>query len=69
MKSHRRTFLKQATLGAASLGLFNPWRGGLAASNQFGLPNQTDVFVVALDGATKVSWAVGGGAWGGPLSI
>ena len=41
----------------------------LAASNQFGLPNQTDVFVFDNSGATDVMWVVGGGNWGGPMAI
>jgi hypothetical protein len=40
---------------------------GLAASPQFGVPNQTDVFVVDTTGATQVVWVQGGGAWNGPL--
>jgi outer membrane protein assembly factor BamB len=47
----------------------SPAGGGVAASNQFGLPNQTDVFSVGSDGATRVSWVPGGGAWGGPMPI
>jgi hypothetical protein len=46
-----------------------PPGAALAASNQFGLPNQTDVFVVGNDGASRVSWVAGGGHWHGPLSI
>jgi hypothetical protein len=41
----------------------------LAASNQFGISSQTDVFVVGTDGATHVSWVEGGGTWDGPLQI
>jgi hypothetical protein len=40
----------------------------LAASNQFGIGNQTDVFVVDNTGFTQVSW-VQTGAWQGPLRI
>ncbi|HZD65929.1 MAG TPA: glycoside hydrolase family 3 N-terminal domain-containing protein, partial [Acidimicrobiales bacterium] len=60
-----------------------PWRGPLAitppgtappgahlaASPQFGLPDQTDVFVVDTGGATRVSWVQGAGRWRGPLAI
>ncbi len=46
-----------------------PAGAGVAASNQFGIPNQTDVFVVGNDGATRVSWVQGAGKWAGPLSI
>ncbi len=41
----------------------------VAVSNQFGEPDQTDVFVVGNDGPVHVVWAVGAGAWGGPLAI
>jgi hypothetical protein len=41
----------------------------VTAANQFGLPNQTDVWVVANNGATVVSWVVGAGDWNGPLRI
>ncbi len=41
----------------------------LAASNQFGIPNQTDVFVVGTNGAVQVLWVQGAGAWNGPLAI
>src|SRR5207302_4393398 len=41
----------------------------LATSQQFGVPNQTDVFVVDNNGATQVLWVDGGGRWGGPLAI
>jgi hypothetical protein len=43
--------------------------GHLAASQQFGDANRTDVFVVTSDGATKVLWVQGGGSWNGPLAI
>jgi hypothetical protein len=46
-----------------------PAGAALGVSNQFGIPNQTDVFVVANSGATDVSWVDGGGNWGGPLGI
>jgi hypothetical protein len=46
-----------------------PPGAGLAVSAQFGVPNQTDVFVVANDGTTRVSWVQGGGTWQGPLGI
>ncbi|HEU0316322.1 MAG TPA: hypothetical protein VFR49_03270, partial [Solirubrobacteraceae bacterium] len=41
----------------------------VAASNQFGIPNQTDVFFVDTAGALNVAWVVGGGKWGGPGRI
>jgi hypothetical protein len=42
---------------------------GVTASAQFGVPNQTDVFVVENDDAIHVSWVQGGGSWQGPLRI
>ena len=45
-----------------------PAGAGLGVSNQFGIPNQTDVFVVANGGATQVSWVDGAGGWNGPMS-
>jgi sugar lactone lactonase YvrE len=41
----------------------------LASSQQFGIPNQTDVFRVADDGTVEVNWVNGAGAWQGPLAI
>jgi hypothetical protein len=41
----------------------------LVVSPQFGVSNQTDVFVVANNGATEVLWVQGAGRWNGPLSI
>jgi hypothetical protein len=41
----------------------------VAASAQFGLPNQTDVFFVDRYGALNVAWVVGGGQWAGPQPI
>ncbi len=41
----------------------------LAASPQFGVPNQTDVFVVGNNSATQVLWVAGAGNWNGPLGI
>jgi hypothetical protein len=46
-----------------------PAGAGLAVAPQFGVPNQTDVFVVANSGAMEVSWVVGAGSWNGPLRI
>jgi hypothetical protein len=55
-------------LGISPAGLA-PAGTALGVSNQLGVPNQTDVFVVANGGATQVSWVAGGGGWNGPLSI
>ncbi len=41
----------------------------LASSQQFGISNQTDVFVVAEKGTMDVSWVEGAGTWKGPLQI
>jgi hypothetical protein len=41
----------------------------VVSSNQFGIPNQTDVFEVATNGAVEVRWVQGGGTWQGPLAI
>jgi hypothetical protein len=41
----------------------------LAASPQFGVPNQTDVFVVDANGALRVTWVQGAGTWNGPATI
>jgi hypothetical protein len=49
-------------------GLFPPG-AGVAASNQFGIPNQTDVFAVDVNGALNVAWVVGDGPWNGPVPI
>jgi hypothetical protein len=42
---------------------------GVAASQQFGCNNQTDVFVVDNDGRLNVFWVEGAGAWNGPVPI
>jgi hypothetical protein len=55
-------------LGITPTGLAAPGVG-LTSSNQFGLPNQTDVWTVAKSGAINVSWVVRAGAWQGPLVI
>jgi hypothetical protein len=41
----------------------------LAASPQFGAPNQTDLFVVGQNGQLNVFWFDGSGAWNGPQTI
>jgi hypothetical protein len=46
-----------------------PAGGALATSQQFGAPDQTDVFVVANNGATQVVWVQGAGGWKGPAAI
>ncbi|HZD66646.1 MAG TPA: hypothetical protein VE152_11165 [Acidimicrobiales bacterium] len=49
--------------------LHAPPGANLAASNQFGIPDQTDLFVVGNLGQTQVSWVQGAGVWRGPLVI
>jgi hypothetical protein len=41
----------------------------VASSPQFGVPNQTDLFLVAISDATSVLWIQGAGNWNGPLAI
>jgi hypothetical protein len=41
----------------------------IAASQQFGAPNQTDVFVVDKNGQLNVFWVQGAGAWSNPVKI
>ncbi len=41
----------------------------LAVSNQFGLPDQTDVFAIDCEGALTVTWVGGDGNWNGPSRI
>ncbi len=52
----------------SAIGVF-PAGGGVAASNQFGIANQTDVFAVDVHGALTVSWVVSAGNWNGPAPI
>jgi len=49
-------------------GLFPPG-APLAASQQFGVPNQTDVFVVDKNGQLNVLWVLAGSPWSGPTTI
>lgn len=50
--------------------LFAPPGAALAVSNQFGLPNQTDVFVVDSTGQLNVFWCANSdGDWSGPRAI
>lgn len=41
----------------------------VTASNQFGIPDQTDVFAVDYNRTLQVLWVLGAGAWDGPLPI
>jgi hypothetical protein len=41
----------------------------VAASNQFGIADQSDAFVLGANGAVEVSWVQGPGEWKGPLAI
>jgi hypothetical protein len=44
-------------------------QSAVAASQQFGTANQTDVFTVNSSGALTVAWVVGAGQWQGPNPI
>jgi hypothetical protein len=44
-------------------------RNSIAASSQFGVPDQTDVFFVGNNGQLHVAWVSGGGAWDGPIGL
>ena len=44
-------------------------RNSIAASPQFGVPDQTDVFFVGNNGQLHVAWVSGGGAWDGPIGL
>jgi hypothetical protein len=46
-----------------------PSGGFLAVSQQFGIANQTDVFLVGNNGQLVVLFAQGAGGWGGPHNI
>jgi hypothetical protein len=46
-----------------------PSGGFLAVSQQFGIANQTDVFLVSNNGQLVVLFAEGTGGWGGPSNI
>jgi hypothetical protein len=51
---------------------FAPAGAALTSSQQFGIPNQTDVWVVANSGdgpILDVFWVQGGGTWNGQLGI
>jgi hypothetical protein len=48
---------------------FAPAGAALTSSQQFGIPNQTDVWEVANNGAVHVFWVDGAGTWNGPLQI
>jgi hypothetical protein len=48
---------------------FAPPGAPLAVSQQFGAPNQIDVFVVGNDGRLHVFWSQNGSGWGGPSRV
>jgi hypothetical protein len=58
----------QGPVGLGPVGAFPPG-AGLAASPQYGAPNQTDVFAVSNNGQLNVFWVDGGGAWQGPVGL
>jgi len=41
---------------------------GLAASQQFGIGNQTDIFLIDENGDLDVFWVNSAGPWNGPLA-
>jgi hypothetical protein len=55
-----------AGIGAA--GLFPPG-AALAASPQYGVDNQTDVFAIGSNGQLYVAWVGPDGGWNGPVGI
>ena len=42
---------------------------GVAASPQYGVDGQTDVFFIGTNGQLNVSWVEGGGTWNGPVGL
>ncbi len=52
-----------------SPGGYAPAGGGLAAGNQFGIADQTDVFATGTSGATTVFWVDNAGNWAGPQNV
>jgi hypothetical protein len=46
-----------------------PPGAGVAASPQYGVANQTDVFAIGNDGRLQVYWVQGGGNWAGPVGL
>jgi hypothetical protein len=46
-----------------------PAGAALAASPQFGVHDQTDVFMIDKGGATQVVWVQGAGTWNSPIPI
>jgi hypothetical protein len=56
-------------ISVSETGLFPPG-GAVAASNQFGIPNQTDVFAIDKSGALKGFWITGNAPdWKGPHPV
>jgi hypothetical protein len=51
-----------------SEGLFPPG-AAVAASAQFGLSEQTDVFAIDNKGVLRVAWVAGAGSWHGPAEV
>jgi hypothetical protein len=58
----------QGPLAISPVGLDLPG-APLTSSNQFGTPNQTDVWAVDKGGNLKVVWVQNAGVWQGPLPI
>ncbi|WP_345331412.1 hypothetical protein [Mucilaginibacter defluvii] len=57
------------TRPASSFAVRPPAGAALAASQQYGIDDQTDVFVVDGTGAVNVFWVNGGRPWNGPYAI
>jgi hypothetical protein len=55
-------------VGLGPAGVCSPGTA-VAASPQYGLPDQTDVFAIGNNGQLHVFWVVGGGTWNGPISL
>ena len=48
---------------------FAPNGAPIAVSSQFGVTNQTDVFIIDSTGALNVFWVEADGPWNGPLAL
>jgi hypothetical protein len=55
-------------VGLGPEGIFPPG-AGVAASPQYGVDNQTDVFAVGNNGQLYVAWVTGAGNWSGPVGL
>ena len=55
-------------IGLGAAGLFPPG-AAVAASPQYGVDKQTDVFAIGNNGQLHVAWVSGAGNWNGPIGI